>query len=185
MKNIEIKTKVITNSIVREIRETTHKNIDIGVVADTVHEILSDDGMLDAIKSVAWDQDGKKGVCAFTPEQLLELAPNGFNPCPIELFVKGEYDLKHAIHECFSLTFSSAWDDDCWMENSGDDLEELDFDLFKVTIGDREEDQWLATDKDGNALRDICPECREAEQKPEEKVNSSKLKVVSSKQLKN
>ena len=183
MKNIEIKTKVITNSIVREIRETVHKNIDIGVVADTVHEILSDDGYLDAIKRVAWDEDHKKGVCAFTPEQLLELAPNGFNPCPIELFVKGEYDLKHAIEECFSLTFSSAWDDELWMENSGDDLEELDFDLFEVTYGDRKEEQWLATDKEGNALRDICPECRGKCKEPEEKPEPSKLKVVSTKQV--
>lgn len=169
MKNIEIKTKVITNSIVREIRETVHKNIEIGVVADTVREILSDDGLLDAIKQVAWDQDHKKGVCAFSPEQLLELAPNGFNPCPIDLFVNGEYDLNRAIQECFSLTFSSAWDDDLWMENSGDDLEEIDFDLFQVTYGDRTEDQWLATDKDGNALRDICPECREKCKEPEKK----------------
>ena len=161
MKNIEIKTKVITNSIVREIRGTAHKNIDIGVVAGTVREILSDDSLLDAIKQVAWEEDDKKGVCAFTPEQLLELAPNGFNPCPIELFVKGEYDLKHAIQECFSLTFSSAWDDESWMENSGDELEDLAYDLFMVTYGDRTEEQWLATDKDGNALRDICPECRE------------------------
>ena len=161
MKNIEIKTKVITNSIVREIRGTAHKNIDIGLVAGTVSEILSDDGLLDAIKQVAWDEDDKKGVCAFNPEQLLELAPNGFNPCPIELFVKGEYDLKHAIQECFSLTFSSAWDDEEWMENSGDELEDLAYDLFEVTYGDRKEDQWLATDKDGNALRDICRECRE------------------------
>ena len=99
MNNIEIKTKVITNSIVREIRDTAHKNIDIGLVAGTVREILSDDGLLDAIKNVAWDEDDKKGVCAFTPEQLLELAPNGFNPCPIDLFVKGELDLKHAIEE--------------------------------------------------------------------------------------
>ena len=185
MKNIEIKTKVITNFIVREIRETVHKNIEIGVVADTVREILSDDDLLDAIKRVAWDQDHKKGVCAFTPEQLLELAPNGFNPCPIDLFVKGEYDLNHAIQECFSLTFSSAWDDDLWMENSGDDLEEIDFDLFQVTYGDRTEDQWLATDKEGNALRDICPECRENCKEPEEKAEPSKLKVISAKQLKN
>ena len=185
MKNTEIKTKVITNSIVREIRETVHKNIDIGVVADAVHEILSDDDTLDAIKHVAWDQDHKKGVCAFTPEQLLELAPNGFNPCPIDLFVKGECDLKHAIEECFSLTFSSAWDDDCWMENSGDDLEDLDFDLFQVTYGDRTEDQWLATDKEGNALRDICPECREKRKETEEKAEPSKLKVISAKQVRN
>lgn len=163
MKNIEIKTKVITNSIVREIRDTAHKNISIGLVADTVREILSDDGLLDAIKNVAWDEDDKKGVCAFSPEQLLELAPNGFNPCPIDLFVKGEYDLKHAIQECFSLTFSSAWDDELWMENSGDELEELSYDLFEVTYGKHTEEQWLATDKDGNALRDICPECREKE----------------------
>lgn len=163
MKNIEIKTKVITNSIVREIRDTAHKNIDIGLVAGTVREILSDDDLLDAIKGVAWDEDDKKGVCAFSPEQLLELAPNGFNPCPIDLFVKGELDLKHAIQECFSLTFSSAWDDELWMENSGDELEELSYDLFEVTYGNRKEEQWLATDKNGNALRDICPECRENE----------------------
>ena len=60
MKNIEIKTKVITNSIVREIRDTAHKNIDIRLVAATVREILSDDGLLDAIKNVAWDEDDKK-----------------------------------------------------------------------------------------------------------------------------
>ena len=161
MKNIEIKTKVITNRIVREIRDIAHKNIATGVVATTVRKILSDDGLLDTIKEVAWDEGKKKGVCAFDPEQLLELAPNGFNPCPIELFVKGEYDLNHAIQECFSVTFSSAWDDEAWAENSGDELEDLPYELFEVTYGDRKEEQWLATDKDGNALRDICPECRE------------------------
>jgi hypothetical protein len=161
MNNINIKTKVYTNLIIEEIQSISKKTIHYqGVVADEVKDILSDDSMLEAIASVAWD-DEMKGVCAYTPEQLLELAPHGFNPCPIELFVNGKADLKTAIKECFSVTFSSVWDDDEWAENTGSELEELDFDLFKKTCGNNEEDVWLATDKEGNALCDLCPDCRE------------------------
>lgn len=160
MKNIQIKTKVFTNRIILHIREAFNKNIDASVVADTIREILADDSMLDAIATVAWDEDGKKGICAFTPEQLLELAPDGFNPCPIDDFVSGELDLKRAIENCFSQTFHEAWSDECWEDNGGDDLEELCYDLFEVSFGEHKEDQWLATDKEGNALRDLCKECR-------------------------
>lgn len=159
--NINIKTKVYTNLIIEEIQDISKKTIHYqGIVADVVKGILSDDSTLEAIARVAWD-DEMKGVCAYTPEQLLELAPHGFNPCPIDLFVNGKADLKTAIKECFSATFSSVWDDDEWAENAGGELEELGFDLFQRTSGKTKEDVWLATDKEGNALCDLCPDCRE------------------------
>lgn len=161
MNNIQIKTKVYTNRIILHIRETFHKNIDFCVIADTIKEILSDDSMLDAIASCAWDEDDKKGICAFTPEQLLELAPYGFNPVPINDFVLGHEDLKSAIHNCFSQTFSDAWDAESWAENGGGDLEELNYDLFEQTLpAGNKRDVWLATNKEGVALCDLCPECR-------------------------
>lgn len=161
MTNNNIKAKVYTNLIIEEIQSISNKTIHYqGIVADVVKDILSDDSMLEAIATVAWN-DEMKGVCAFTPLQLLELAPHGFNPCPIELFVNGKADLKTAIKECFSTTFSSVWADDEWAENTGSELEELDFDLFQRTCGKNKEDVWLATDKEGNALCDLCPDCRE------------------------
>lgn len=162
MHNIQIKTKVYTNRILEEVRELTGNTIDAGLVADTVRGILSDDSELDALASVWWDEHGVNGVCAFTPEQLLELAPHGFNPCPIERFVSGELDLETAIGFCFQQTFNDAWDGDSWETGAG--CAELDVDLFQVTYGDRTVDQWLATDKEGNPLREICPECRAKEE---------------------
>jgi hypothetical protein len=162
MNNIQIKTKVYTNRIVLHIREVFHKNIDTGVIADTIKQILSDDGMLDAIASCAWDEDDKQGVCAFTPEQLLELAPYGFNPYPINDFVLGHADLESAIHNCFSQTFSDVWAADSWAENGGGDIEELNYDLFEQTLpAGNKRDVWLATNKEGVALCDLCPKCRE------------------------
>lgn len=162
MHNIQIKTKVYTNSILEEVRSLTGKTMDAGIVADTVRGILSDDSELEALATVWWDEQGVNGVCAFTPEQLLELAPYGFNACPIERFVSGELDLETAIGFCFQQTFNDAWDGDSWETGAG--CAELDLDLFQVTYGDRTVDQWLATDKEGNPLRDICPECREKEE---------------------
>lgn len=162
MNNIQIKTKVYTNRIVLHIRYMWHKNIDTGVIADEIKKILSDDGLLDAIASVAWDEDRKTGVCAFTPEQLLELAPEGFKPDPIDDFVLGHEDLESAIHNCFSETFQSVWNDEMWAENGGEDLEELDYDLFEQTLpAGNKRDVWLATNKEGVALCDLCPKCRE------------------------
>lgn len=168
MKNIQIKTKVITNRILEEVRELTGKTIEAGLVADTVRDYLVDEDRLDALSRVQWDEESKEGVCAFTPEQLLELAPHGFNPCPIERFISGEVDLDSAIGFCFQQTFSDAWDGDSWETGAG--CAEIDIDLFQVTYGDRTEDQWLATDKEGNPLRDICPECRAKEKQPDLKV---------------
>lgn len=162
MHNIQIKTKVYTNGILEEVRELAGKTMDAGLVADTVRGILSDDSELEALASVQWDEESKEGVCAFTPEQLLELAPHGFNACPIERFVSGEVDLETAIGFCFQQTFSEAWDGDSWETGAGCD--KLDIDLFQVTYGDHTEDQWLATDKEGNPLREICPECRAKEE---------------------
>lgn len=174
MHNIQIKTKVITNRIIGRIRELTGKTVYTGIVSGIVREILADDDLLDALLVCEWDEELKKGVCPFTPEQLLELAPGGFNPCPIDRFISGDVDLKHAIEFCFQQTFFDAWDDESWEENIGKDLEEIDYDLFQVTYGERTEEQWLATDKDGNALNGICPDCRE------------KLKVIpGGKQVKN
>ena len=168
MNNIQIKTKVITNRILEEVRSLTGKTIHAGLVADTVRDYLADEDRLDACARVQWDEENKEGVCAFTPEQLLELAPHGFNPCPIERFVSGELDLDSAIGFCFQTTFSEAWADESWETSAG--TAEIDYDLFQVTYGDRTEDQWLATDKEGNPLRDICPECRAKEGQPDLKV---------------
>ena len=165
MHNIQLKTKVYTNSIVAHVRGQFGKDIDSGVVADTVKEILEDDKYLDAIASVAWSDDvegcGKKGVCPWTPEQLLELAPYGIVPGPIETFLDGSWDLRRAIAHCIQVTMVDAIDGDSWEENRECGLPEVDYDLFQVTYGDSTEYQWLATDKDGNALRDLCQDCRE------------------------
>ncbi len=163
MHNIQIKTKVITNSILEEVRELTGKTIDAGIVADAVRGILSDDSELDALATVWWDEQGMNGVCAFTPEQLLELAPHGFNPSPIVRFVYGEVDLETAIQFCFQQTFHDAWAGDSW--ETGDGCDKLDIDLFRVTCGDRTEDQWFVTDKEGNPLYEPCPECEEKVEK--------------------
>ncbi len=168
MHNIQIKTKVYTNVIVAHVRGQFGKDIDFSLVADTVNEILEDDKYLDVLARVAWTDDvegcGKKGVCPFTPEQLLELAPYGIVPGPIETFLDGSWDLKRAIAHCIQVTMVDAIDDDNWEENKDCDLPEVDCDLFEVTYGDCTEDQWLATDKDGNALRDLCPDCRGKEE---------------------
>ena len=37
-------------------------------------------------------------------------------------------------------------------EQYRDGLEELDFDLFECTCGNRKEDKWLVTDKEGTPL---------------------------------
>lgn len=169
MHNIQIKAKVYTNRILEEVRSLTGKTIEAGIIADTVRGILSDDSKLEALATVWWDEQGVNGVCAFTPEQLLELAPAGFNACPIERFISGEVDLETAIEFCFQQTFHDAWDGDSWETGAG--CAEIDFDLFQVTYGDSTVDQWLATDKEGNPLCDICPECRAKEkQKPDLKV---------------
>lgn len=168
MNNIQIKTKVYTNRILEEVRDLTGKTINAGIVADTVRDYLSNEDMLDACARVQWDEENKEGVCAFTPEQLLELAPHGFNPCPIERFISGEVDLGSAIGFCFQQTFSDAWSDESWETSAG--TAEVDYDLFQVKYGDRTEDQWLATDKEGNPLRDVCPECRAKEKQPDLKV---------------
>lgn len=168
MNNIQIKTKVYTNAIIEEIRRVSGKTIHyFGIVSCIVKDILSDEKTLDAIVTCAWDENEKQGVCVFTPEQLLELAPHGFNPCPIELFLNGSMSLKDAIEECFSVTMSSVWDADEWAENSGDGLEKLDFDLFECTCGNRKEEKWLATDKEGTPLCELCPDCRENATKEE------------------
>ena len=158
MNNIQIKTKVITNRILIEIRELTGKTMEAGVIAGIVRKILSDESELEALSTVWWDELDINGVCAFTPEQLLELAPHGFNACPIERFVSGEVDLEHAIGFCFQQTFDDAWSSDSW--ETGEGLEKFDFDLFQVSNGNYTGELWLATDKEGNALCDMCPECR-------------------------
>ena len=174
MHNIQIKTKVITNRILFEIRDLTNRSMKYaGVVADIVRDILSDDKELDALLRVQWDEEHQKGVCPFTPEQLLELAPHGFNPGPIARFVYGEVDLETAIQFCFQQTFNDAWAGDSWETGAGCD--KLDFDLFQVTCGDRTVDQWLATDKEGNPLCELCPECQE---KVEKKGKKPDMKVV-------
>lgn len=173
MHNIQIKTKVYTNRILEEVRELTGKTIDAGIVADSVRDILSDDIELETLATVWWDEQCVNGVCAFTPEQLLELAPHGFNPCHIARFVYGEVDLKNAIRFCFQQTFHDAWAGDSWETGAG--CAEFDLDLFHVTCGDRTEDQWLATDKEGNPLCELCPECQE---KVEKKGKKPELKVV-------
>lgn len=156
MNNIQIKTKVYTNAIIEELRKVSGKTIHcFGIVSDIVKGILSDEDKLDAIVTVAWNDDKKQGVCAFTPEQLLELAPHGFNPCPIELFLNGSMSLDEAIEECFSITMSSVWNADEWAENSGDGLEELDFDLFECTFGNRKKHKWLVTDKNGKPISEL------------------------------
>ena len=162
MHNIQIKTKVYTNRIVRHIRTMWHKSIDTGVIADTIKEILSDDGMLDAIASCAWDEDRTNGVRAFTTEQLLDLAPDGFIPDEIDDFVLGDEDLETAIQNCFSETFRSTWNDEMWAENDNEELDELNYDLFEQTLpAGNKRDVWLATNKEGVALCDLCPKCRE------------------------
>ena len=168
MNNIQIKTKAYTNAIIEEIRRVSGKTIHYcGVVSDIVKNILSGEQMLNTIATCAWNEDEKKGVCAFTPEQLLELAPHGFNPCAIELFLNGEMSLKHAIEKCFSVTMSSVWDADEWAKNSDDDLEELDFDLFECNCGNRKENEWLATNREGTPLCDLRANCRENAKKEE------------------
>lgn len=170
MHNIQIKTLVYTNRIVEHIREEYKKTIDTGVIADIIKKFLADDDMLDAMVSTSWDAKGHGGVCAFTPEQLLELAPYGFNPYPIEGFVNGDRDLKSAIDDCFSQTFHDAYTlvfgeytIVCREggDSEGEELEELTYDLFHQTLvgtPDKEmsgRDVWLATNKDGVALCDL------------------------------
>ena len=169
MHNIQIKTLVYTNRIVEHIREEYKKTIDTGVIADIIKKFLADDDMLDAMASTTWDAKGHGGVCAFTPEQLMELAPYGFNPYPIEGFVNGERDLESAIDDCFSQTFHDAYtlvfgENTIVCREGGDseDLEELTYDLFEQTLpAGNKRDVWLATNKDGVALCDLCPKCRE------------------------
>lgn len=177
MNNIQIKTKVYTNLILEEIQSKSGKTIHYdGILADAVRDILSDDGELDAIVRVAWDEEGRKGVCPFTPEQLLDLAPHGFNPCPIDLFLNGFTDLKNAVEECFSVTMSSVWDDDEWAENKSEPMEELDFDLFHEENGNG--DIWLATDKDGEAICDLCaPICDRHKSATKKEKKSTKKQV--------
>lgn len=164
MHNIQIKTKVYTNSILEEIQHISGKTVHYaGIIADAVHDILADEKGLEASARVAWDDDHKKGVCPFTPEQLLELAPHGFNPCPIEVFLEGKTDLRGAVELCFEVTMSSVWDDEEWADNNSENLPELSFDLFQTEDGKRSE--WLATDKDGNPLCELCPDCREKAKK--------------------
>lgn len=160
MHNIQLKTKVYANLILEEIQHISGKTVHYaGIIADAVHDILADEKGLEASARVAWDDDNKKGICPFTAEQLLELAPHGFNACPIELFLEGKCDLREAVELCFEVTMSSVWDDEEWAENNSENLPELEFDLFRTEDGKRSE--WLATDKDGNPLCDLCPECKE------------------------
>lgn len=175
MHNIQIKTKVYTNAILEEIQERTGKTIHyVGIIADAVHDILADEKGLEAMVSAAWDDERKhRGVCPFTPEQLLEMAPHGFNPCPIEMFINGETDLRTAINLCFELTMSTAFDEEEWAENISEKLPELDFDLFHKEDGNGTE--WLATDKDGKPLCNICPDCRE-QAKKEKKSTKKQVK---------
>ena len=170
MHNIQIKTKVYTNAILEEIQRISGKTVHYaGIIADAVHDILADEKGLEASARVAWDDDHKKGVCPFTAEQLLELAPHGFNACPIEVFLEGKTDLRGAIELCFEVTMSSVWDDEEWAENNSENLPELDFDLFQTEEGKRSE--WLATDKNGTPLCELCPDCREKAKKEKKSTN--------------
>lgn len=90
------------------------------------------------------------------------------------MFIKGETDLRTAINLCFELTMSTAFDEEEWAENISEKLPELDFDLFHKEDGKGTE--WLATDKDGNPLCELCPDCRE---------NAKKEKKSTKKQVKN
>lgn len=175
MHNINIKTKVYANAIVNYVRSSFKKDLDISLVGDIVRDTLKDEGWLDAAAYVAWtDYASKKGVCPFSPEQLLEMAPFGLVPGPIELFVKGQADLDSAVQECIQLTMVDAIAPENWAEETEFDGEELSYDLFYDEgrpADDPKNREWWVTDKDGNRIADLCPECREEldRQMPEEK----------------
>lgn len=173
MHNIQIKTKVITNKILNDIREHSCKAIQYtGVVRDIVKGILSDESELDTLLEVEWDSEKRPGVCPFTPEQLLELAPYGFNACPMERFVSGELDLRTAIEFCFQQTFFDAWDERNWEDELSKDFPEFGYDLFQIQYESGTKEEWLATDEEGKPLRELFPHCREKAKgkKPELKI---------------
>lgn len=129
--NIYIKTRVYANRIVEHVREEFGRDIDEELVCQEIMETLRDERMLDAIAGIVWhEQLGHKGGLPYAPMDILELAPHGFNPCPIEQFVNGHVDLREGIGECFSQTMLEALDEDNWAENQEFSGEELTVDLF-------------------------------------------------------